>query len=633
MAAGLLVAQAPAAMAADSLTDLGASLGSDHGADVVTGNDKIFVSANDRIVVADAQGALKGTITDLPSVRGLAITPDGTRLYAALRDSKQVAEIDTGSLAITRRIDLTAYLCPSNLALSGGRLYVGYGCSSQNDGGVVSLDVSATRPEPLQIATRLYEAPLIAAAGQKLIVGITGLSPGDFRVYDLSGADATLRGVISGHTHGLSNLMDIAISPDGSTAFSAFGSPHRFDAWDTTNLTLVRSYGVETTVPGYSRAITLSPDGAFVVGGRSTDTSLTVFDTATGEKTFTYENPDVEIVAGSLIFTGRDIFGVVRESSDRLHLWRVPDVTLPTSTLALTAPYTGTALEPFTLTGRLTLSNGSAPGAQPVVLTRQLPDGPREPLAEVTTTADGTFTFTDTPPVVGTIRYDAHWDGSSDFRWSRASTTVTVAKATSTISLAPPSTATAFEPLTLTGRLILSNGAVPGAQRLMVTRQLPTRPRETLPTVTTAADGTFAITDTPSVAGIAKYEVYWPSSSLYEFAIATQSVSVAKAQTVLTLSSTETAVAGKLLEFSGALDSSGHHPSTGRITVLRTVSNRDGTVTTTLPSVPLSGDGSFRFADTPEDGGEYTYTVKWAGDITFMPAEDNHAVTVRGPLG
>jgi hypothetical protein len=166
-----------------------------------------------------------------------------------------------------------------------------------------------------------------------------------------------------------------------------------------------------------------------------------------------------------------------------------------------------------------------------------------------------------------------------------------------------------------------------------VTRDLPTLPREPLPAVTTAADGTFTITDTPSVGGFASYEAYWPGNSLYELAITKTSVSVAKVQTVLTLSGPEKAAVGKRLEFSGALDGNDHHPSDARITVLRTVSNRDGTVTTTLPSVLLSSDGSFRFAETPEEGGEYAYTVKWAGDITFMPAEGSHVVTVRGPLG
>ncbi|MEU7004851.1 hypothetical protein [Nonomuraea sp. NPDC046570] len=633
MAAGLFVAQVPSATAADSLTDLGVHP-STSGVDVATGNDKVFVSVIDRIVVADTQGSLTGAITGLPGVRGLVTTPDGTRLYAALSDSNQVAEIDTGSLTVIRRIDLAAYLCPSTLSLAGGRLYVGYGCSFQNNGGVVSFDVSATQPVPAPIVERLFNTPVVAAAGQTLVVGITGLSPGELRIYDISGADATFRGVISGHTHSLSNLQDISITTDGSTVYSAFGVPERFDAWNTADMTLVRSYDVDPTSLGGPRAVAVSPDGAHVVGVTSYNMIATVFHAATGEERFTYNNRTTEMFAGSLVFTGRNIFGVVRESSGRIHLLRLPDVTLAASTLTLTAPAMGTILQPLTLEGRLSFAAGSAPGVRSVVVTRQLPDGTRQTLPEVTTAADGTFSVTDTPQVSGTIRYDALWDGSSDFRWSRASATVAVAKVKSSFSWAPPPTVTVFEPLTWELRLSLADGSAPGAQRVTVTRRLADGTIETLPEVTTAADGAFTITDTPQVGGMIWYEVRWAGDSVYEPALSMYGTTVAKLQPVLTLAGPETEVAGRRIEFSGALDAGGRLPSSGaQLTVLRAVTTRNGTVTTALPSVPLSNDGSFGFADTPEAGGEYTYTVKWAGDAIFMPAEDRHVVTVRGPLG
>ncbi|MFF0869354.1 YncE family protein [Nonomuraea sp. NPDC003560] len=173
----------------------------------------------------------------------LALTADGTRLYATLRGSNQVAEIDTGSLTVIRRIPLNAYPCPSHLALLGTRLYVGYGCGGDWKAGVVGFDVSAAEPEFATLSLELDAAPLVAAAGQKLVVGETVISPSDIFVYDLTDTGPTMRGIINGNTHRLSNLQDISITADGSTVFSAFGAPYRFDAWDTTGLTLVRSYG------------------------------------------------------------------------------------------------------------------------------------------------------------------------------------------------------------------------------------------------------------------------------------------------------------------------------------------------------------------------------------------------------
>lgn len=116
LTAGLLTALAPTASAADSTTDLGVSI-SRHtkGGDVAAGGGRIFVSAKDRIVITDDRGAITGAIDDLTYVTGLATTPDGTRLYAGLHDSNEVAEIDTATLAVTRRISTGRYPCPSHL--------------------------------------------------------------------------------------------------------------------------------------------------------------------------------------------------------------------------------------------------------------------------------------------------------------------------------------------------------------------------------------------------------------------------------------------------------------------------------------------------------------------------------------
>ncbi|MFD0476320.1 YncE family protein [Nonomuraea thailandensis] len=126
LAAGLLVAQAPAATAADTVTDLGVA--SDRGGDVVGQSGRIFVAADDRIVVTKSDGALIDTISGLSGAVALSVADNGRKVYAALRDSHEVIEIDIATLAITKRIDLTAHPCPSTLAQSYERLWVGYGC-------------------------------------------------------------------------------------------------------------------------------------------------------------------------------------------------------------------------------------------------------------------------------------------------------------------------------------------------------------------------------------------------------------------------------------------------------------------------------------------------------------------------
>ncbi len=112
--------------------------------------------------------------------------------------------------------------------------------------------------------------------------------------------------------------------------------------------------------------------------------------------------------------------------------------------------------------------------------------------------------------------------------------------------------------------------------------------------------------------------------------MASVTVTVAKHETSLTLSGPDKGMVGKQLRFSGALDVGQASPSRYSLKVLRTVSKGSGTITTTLRSVLPAGDGAFSFADTPTEGGLYTYTVQWAGDTATLSAQASHNVTVKG---
>ena len=178
---GLLTVPAPAASAADTTTDLGVSLDS-FTADIAVGGGRVFVSAADRIIVADTGGNLTGgAVTGLSGVDELALNSDATRLYAALAGSNEVAEIDTASLAVIRRIDLSAHPCPSTLALSGEWLWVGHGCGGEQ-GGAVGLDLTAATPAPVALGRVHARPPALAVAGDTLVVGETGIHHADLLV-------------------------------------------------------------------------------------------------------------------------------------------------------------------------------------------------------------------------------------------------------------------------------------------------------------------------------------------------------------------------------------------------------------------------------------------------------------------
>jgi hypothetical protein len=141
----------------------------------------------------------------------------------ALSDSAEVAVIDTRTLRVTRRISLAGYACPTHLSLAGNRLWVGYGCYGQWNGGVVTLDVSAASPTVTSVFDRSYSAPVVAAAGAVLTAGTPGESPASLEVYSVSGASTTLRGTITGDIY---NLTDLAITPAGVVGPQGRGRRH-----------------------------------------------------------------------------------------------------------------------------------------------------------------------------------------------------------------------------------------------------------------------------------------------------------------------------------------------------------------------------------------------------------------------
>jgi YVTN family beta-propeller protein len=528
--AGLFVVQAPAASAAGITTDLGIT----SGGDVVAGGGKAFIAGDDQLLVVNANGTRNAGFS-LPGIQGLAITPDGTRLYVALRDLNEIMELDTATLDTTREISLAEYPCPTNLALSGRWLWVGYGCD-QWDGGVVGIDMASGHRSRLIRVAATYASPKVAAAGNTLVVG-DALSPATLSVYDVNAFHTTLRGIIDGHDYHAGFLGDLAITPDGSTIIAAFLNSAEYFAWDTTSLQEVHAYGPDPSSGYYAPVVAVSPDGTRVAGGRGTKSGLvvTVYDSATTTPVYTGTLRDhgAFMDLQSLTFSGDDLFALWKDlATHHLHLWRLETGALPESTLTLTAPSAGTGADVLTLTGRLTMPDGSAPGEQPLVVTRHVNDS-AEITREVTTAEDGTFTFTDGPRSAGVIRYDVIWNGSPTVHWSTASATVTLVKAESSITLSGPETGTVGTQLKVSGALFQGGQPMGSTIPLKVLRtvinsegtvvtELP-HPRMVI------FDGRFTFTDTPTEAGEYSYRVEWAGDQASLPTTATFDVTVGEA--------------------------------------------------------------------------------------------------------
>ncbi|WP_345577410.1 hypothetical protein [Nonomuraea rosea] len=510
MAAGLVVAAAPAASAADSMTDLGVRLSLADHSEVVAGGGKVFVTAGDRVVVTDTEGALLGAITDLAGVDDVVVTPDGAHAYAALPDSHEVVEIDTAALAVTRRIDFAAYSCLTDLALSGQTLWTAHGCDLYTGGVVTRLDVSAPASQPVTVLTGQSTTPTIAVAGNTLLLSAPAASAADVLVYDVSAGSATLRGEIDGGAPTTSSRPDLDITPDGSTAVLAFSSG--FESWDLASLTKLRDYGQDPTVRGQVIDFAVSPDGDHLAGGWWLgDRGVELYDLATGATTYTQKIPSgwptPRIL--TMAIAGNDVFSVLYTSgTTNLRLWRLEDATLLPSAVTLSAPSEGaTALEPVTLTGRLTLPDGMALGLRSLRVTRRLPDGTSTSLRHVKTKTDGTFSITDTPPTAGTVGYDVSWPGSTTVRGSTASASVVVVHQSASLTLAGPRDLVLGNRLYFWGTLKFGDHAPATRPSVTVNRGNPDGTSTELGTVQVSASGGFKISDLPDQEGEYIYNV------------------------------------------------------------------------------------------------------------------------------
>ncbi|GAA4103144.1 YncE family protein [Nonomuraea soli] len=530
LATALLVTQTPtaaAAAAAATVIDLGVA--SDRGGDVVGQSGKIFVAADDRIVVTRSDGALIDTISGLSGAVALSVAENGRKVYAALRDSHEVIEIDITTLAITKRVDLTAYPCPSTLAQSYERLWVGYGCGPAGEGGVVALETWRPTPALVPVGSGATQPPLMAVAGSTLVAGEPGAT--SISVYDVSTAQATPRGEIRADT----SLRDLALADYGAAALTALADTHRFDAWDTTTNAKTRAYDSgEPSEDGLPTAVAASPNDDYVVGGWNSPAGdaaeLVVYDPATAEVIYSASHQGKTLVPGSIAFYGVLTYAVLKEpGTGRMHLWRLPPSPYHPSTLTMTPPVEATALKQLTFTGRLTLSTGAPPGVQNLELYRWLPDGTSRPFQEITTAADGTYQFTDAPPSTGAFKYQVYWPGNSWFRGSGSSVTVTMAKYRPTLTMTGPATGNFGERLAFNGTF--------GADGITFPQTIVTVSRKIVSpdgTVTStglvklmpAADGSFSFSDTPTTAGEHTYVVKLFGNSTIEPASTTHVVTV-----------------------------------------------------------------------------------------------------------
>jgi DNA-binding beta-propeller fold protein YncE len=237
---------------------------------------RVFVSggaSSNGIVVLDFSGRTVKTLSGQFGATGLVLSEDGKTLYVALAAGDAISAIDTGTLTESKRFPTSAQTCPTHLARTGALVWFGYGCDATWDGRIGRLDPVAAEPVLLDKGNVVFQtAPLLASAGGTLVATQLDLSLADAHVFTVDAGE--LVAGPAGEVFG-SNVLDLALTPDGATLHSAAGSRDRVEAFTSTDLA---RHGAYATGP-HPNAVRVSPDGKFVAVGAYTsrDKAIWVF--------------------------------------------------------------------------------------------------------------------------------------------------------------------------------------------------------------------------------------------------------------------------------------------------------------------------------------------------------------------
>jgi hypothetical protein len=384
------------------------------------------------ILVTDYAGQTVATISGETNAGGLALSADGSTVYAALGTTDAVSAISTDTLTETARYDTGTGSDPESVAWSAGKVWFGYGPAG--NGGIGSVDPSASPATVTLKATgdSWYSAPIVAAtADGELVAGEPGQSPAELASYDVSSGSAqVLHGQLFLDSPSVSsNLRDLAITPDGKDVVTACGAPYRHQVFKVADLSPDGQYNSTN----YPDSVTLGADGT-VFAGSDNYYGDSVFVFAPGNPNALTSYPvalNTDLAPAGLAVTPDDstLFAVTTDvygKNPTLHVIQNPAQTA--SSLTLTGPTRVHPHSAVTLTGSL---GGASPytAGQTVHVTRvDSADPSGTALSDVTTAADGSFGITDTPPVTGTVTYKVSYAGDVHLTASNASATVQVGR-------------------------------------------------------------------------------------------------------------------------------------------------------------------------------------------------------------
>ncbi|MET7896792.1 YncE family protein [Streptomyces mirabilis] len=389
-----------------------------------------------RIVVTDNTGKVVTSLTGLPQVRDLELSPDSGTLYAAVQGADKIVAFDTATLTQTAEYPTGEKTIPSRLAYADRKLWFGYG--DQWESGLGEVDLTAETPTvTLDLAAghdfssppELYADPDNPGT---LLALDAHISSAPIVVYDISSGTPVIR--VSAEKGGF--YRDAALTPDGQNVVVAGPGNRALTEYRLSDLEQVRTYPVRDE----PETVSVAPDGTV---------AATVLDTDNLGDTYVFSGgSDKPASVRNLSSSWMPWFGhsmnwsadggklfVLTGSNESTEFHAVDEPRKYAATLTVDVPASATRAKSLTVSGKLT-SGLALPAGTPLTVTRTDMESPNgKSLGTKTLGVGGTFSFKDTPPAGGKVKYTVKYAGDATHTPASASDTVEVSRATPTLTL------------------------------------------------------------------------------------------------------------------------------------------------------------------------------------------------------
>ncbi|MDH6517785.1 hypothetical protein M2164_004279 [Streptomyces sp. SAI-208] len=394
---------------------------------------RVFVADQDngRILATDYSGTLVDVNVGFGRPSDLALSDDGHTLYAVLPTTHEIVALDAATLEVRTRYDLGAGIDPREAAVAGGRVWFTYRTSDESGfhGNLGVIDPTAADATTAVTLGQLPEgvAPYYNAG----VLDADPSSPGLLAFHD------------SGDRSGAINLLDV------SGATPQVIAKTDTDHW-TNDLDLVP--GTSQLLWNGYRKLTYA-DGAFTEGAGLTETGWSGDVSPGGLIAQAYDRHVNVYKAGSATPVRRfdagtagmgevvwapdssRVFALAGNADNTYTLRAFTGPALSVPTLTVNAPATAPRAKQLTVTGKLTANVPFAAGTKLAVTRTDLESPNGKALASVTVKADGSYSFTDTPPAGGKVKYTVKYAGDAEHTAVSASDTVDVSLASTSLSL------------------------------------------------------------------------------------------------------------------------------------------------------------------------------------------------------